>query len=163
MKKLFALLVCLGAVGCDFKVPLTTVPALDIDRQLVGMWERTKEDNKQEQLLVLPLGPREYLISFPAGNPDGAFAKVCLVKCADKLFAQVEWIGSAQGKLPDDGRVYLYATYTLRRDELRVNLLNSSLINRDIKTSAELAKAIEDNRDDAELFREPLVFVRATK
>ncbi len=163
MKKLLVVLVALAAVGCDYTVPLVKTSTMDLDRQLIGLWERTKEDNKLEQVVVLPFNAREYLVSFPAGNAESLFAKACLVKCAGKLFVQLEWIGTAQGKLPEAAQVFQFATYIVKGDELRVSLLNPSRIGKDIKSSEELVKAIEENRDDAELFREPMVYTKVTK
>lgn len=163
MKRWVGLMICLLAAGCDYTVPLAKAPAMDIDRRLVGLWERTQADNKLEQILVLPLGAREYLVSFHPADPDGIFAKGCLVKCAGKLLVQLEWFGTARGKTPDDPRVYQFAAYTVKGDELTVDLLNAAAIGRDFKATDELVAAIEANRDNAELFREPMVFTKVNK
>ena len=46
----------------------------------------------------------------------------------------------------------------MKGDVLTVRMLNTSVVSKDIKTRAELAKAIEKNRDNPQLLNEPMVF-----
>jgi hypothetical protein len=134
---------------------------MDMDSALVGLWARTNAQNRAEGLLVLPFNKQEYMISYPPDAKNGLFAKACLCNCAGKTFVQLQWLGTTKGTVPEDNRVYQFATYELSGQELRVLMLDTSVISKDTKTSVELIKAIEDNKDDPGLFREPMVFTKA--
>ena len=158
MKKTMVLVVCGVLVGCDYTVPLVKTPEMGIDSGVVGLWQRAKEDGQTESLLVLPLSKQEYMVSFPAGSKDAMFARVCLCRGAGKTLVQLEWIGTAQGKLPEDNRVFQFAAYSVAGDTITIRLLNADLVKRDVKSSDELAKAIADNKDKPDLFRNAMVF-----
>lgn len=51
-----------------------------------------------------------------------------------------------------------FAAYALAGDALTIRLLNADLVNRDVKSDAELARAINDKQDKPELFRNEMVF-----
>lgn len=159
MKRLLLVLMCGVLTGCDFSVPLVKGPEMVIDSGLVGLWERTN-DGQNESLLVLPLGKQEYLVSFPAGSTNAMFARACLCRVAGKTVAQLEWFGTARAKLPENSRVFQFAAYSIAGDALTIRLLNADLVNREAKTTAELAKAITDHQDKPDLFREKMVFGR---
>ena len=161
MKPFWIVAVCAMLAGCDYTVPLVTAPALDIDRAIMGVWERTTAQKQTERLLVLPLDQRQYLVAYPAGETHTMYAKGCLAKCADKTFVQLEWFGTADGKEPEDTRVYQLATYTLKGDELTVRMVSTDVVSKDITTSADLAKSIEKNKAKPELLGEPMVFKKA--
>ena len=144
--------------GCDFTVALVKTPELPIDQALVGAWSQSDENGKTDRLLVLPLGPNEYLVSFPAGEKNAMFARACLCRTEDRTLAQLTWFGTAQGVVPEDGRVYQYATYSVKGDTLYVNLLNADVVKRDTPTSEALIKAIAANKDKTDLFRETMIF-----
>lgn len=154
---------CLAVVGCDYTVPLAAEPALDIDAKLVGLWEQVKAKGEPQRLLVLPLSPREYLVSYPAGTGKELFAKACLWRGAGQTLVQLQWIGTAAGAVAEDARVYQFAAYELEGDELRVRLLNRKLGAAELKTPADLAKAIADAKDRPDLFRPPIVFRKVTE
>jgi len=158
MKKLMIMIACGVLVGCDYTVPLVKNPELGIDAGLVGLWQRAKEDGQLEQLLVLPMGKQEYLVAFPAGSKDAMFARACLCRIADKTLAQLEWFGTAKGNQPESKRVFQFAAYTLVGDKVTIRLLNADLVKKDAQSSAELAKAIADNKDNPDIFRNEMVF-----
>ncbi len=160
MKKVLVLVMVCGVLaGCDFSVPLVKAPERAIDPGVVGLWERTSGGQK-ESLLVLPLGKQEYLVSFPAGSTNAMFAKACLCSAAGKTLVQLEWFGTARATVPENGRVFQFAAYTLAGDALTIRLLNADLVNREAKSTAELVKAITDHQDKPELFRNEMVFGR---
>lgn len=155
------LIVCMMMVGCDYTIPLTTVPGPEIEKGLTGLWERVKDKNPVERLLILPLDAHNYLVSFPAHKSDGLFAKATPCLCAGKTLVQVQWIGTAGGKLPDDNRVYQVVSYGMAGDQLSIRLLNTAVIGKETQSTAELRRAIEKNIGRADLFNEPLVFTRS--
>jgi hypothetical protein len=162
MRKMLAIAIAVILFGCDFKVPLVEAPALEIDKSLIGLWEATENGKQPERLLVLPLGTREYMVSYPAGAKDGLFARACLARCGEMTLVQLEWIGTAEGKLADDGdrRVYQVAKHSLENDKLEVRMLSTSLVDKEATSTAQLRKTIEKNRDHEDLFGEPTVFQR---
>ncbi|MCX6993785.1 MAG: hypothetical protein NT011_11685 [Kiritimatiellaeota bacterium] len=160
MKKLLAFVVCGMLVGCEYNVQLVKTPELGIDSVAVGLWQRSKEDGQKESLLVLPLNKQEYMVSFPAGSKDAMFARACLCRTADMTLVQLEWIGAAQGGIPENNRVFQFATYSVAGDTITVRMLNADVVKKDVKSTAELAKAIADNKDKPDIFRDKMVFTK---
>ncbi|OPZ20545.1 MAG: hypothetical protein BWZ10_00647 [candidate division BRC1 bacterium ADurb.BinA364] len=107
---------------------------------------------------MLPLNAREYLVSYPAGTEDAMFGRACLCRVAERTMVQIEWFGTARGDLPNDQRVYQYGVYSVDGETLTFQLLNSDVVSKDIKSAEELAKAIEANRENPNLFKEKMVF-----
>lgn len=158
MKKLLMLLACGLLVGCEYTLPLVQTPETDIDNAVLGLWQRTKEDGKIEQLLVLPLDKREYLVSYPAESDNAMFARACLARAGGKTLVQLKWFGTAEGNVPDDKRVFQYVTYSVSGDKLSFRLLNSEVVKKDVNSADALARAIAANADKPELFKEAVVF-----
>ncbi len=159
MQRVMLLLACALVSACDYRVPLVTEPALDIDRSIIGLWQEDKE-GEVNQLLILPLDERAYLVSYPSGGHDAMYARAALCRVADLTLAQLEWLGTDRGDTADDDVVYQYAAYTLEGDTLHVRLLNPFAVDNDIESSNELVKAIEEKADDPDLFRNIMVFQR---
>jgi hypothetical protein len=163
MKKLLTLLACALLAGCDYTVPLTTAPAMELDKSLLGLWENSTEDNKIDQLLVLPLDAKEYLVSFPSGDKDGMFARACLCRAGDKTLVQLKWFGTADGKLPEDNRVYQYASYAVEGGKLTVRFLNTEVVSKNAASTEELAGFIAANGDKTNLFKAGTIFTKVNK
>ena len=144
--------------GCDYCVPLVSAPTQPIEAGLLGVWQQQKEGGSPATLLVLPLGGTEYLVSFPAGAPDAMFARACLGRVGDRAILQLQWLGTAKGATPENDRVYQYAAYTIAGDTLTARLVNADRVDRDAKSADELRRAITATTDEADLFREPMVF-----
>lgn len=158
MKKMLVLVSCMALLGCDYMVPLVEKPEIDIDRAALGLWRRTKDGGESEQLLVLPLGKKEYLISYPAGSKDAMFARGCLWRCEGLTLIQLDWIGTARGKLADNKRTFQYAAYVVERGSLRIRMLNVDIIDNKISSSAALAKEIASKVEEPELLIDEKVF-----
>ena len=144
--------------GCDYTTPLVATPEIEIDQALVGLWQSTKPGGPADKLLVLPLNPREYLVSYPAGKDDAMFGRGCLWRGAGLTLVQLDWFGTARAALPEDRRTFQFAAYTVAGGQLSVRLLNADLVKNDVQTPDELAKAIAAHKDDETLFREALLF-----
>jgi hypothetical protein len=162
-KTLIMLMAAVLFAGCDFTVPLVTTPGMDIDKSLLGLWQGTGDDGKIEQLLVLELDAREYLVSYPSASKDGMFARACLCRADNQTLVQIKWVGTANGNPPDDNRVFQYASYTVSGDKMSVRFLNNEVVNKDAASSAELLKSIAANRDKPDLFRTAAVFTKVSK
>lgn len=163
MKKLLIVLLCGLLPGCEYTVPIVTTPETAIDNSVVGLWQRTKEDGQAEQLLVLPLDKREYLVSFPANVKDTMFARACLCRANDLTLVQLKWFGTAEAKLPDDNRVFQFVTYSVTSNKVTVRLLNSDVVKKEVASTEELIKAIAANRDKPDLFKDEMVFTKVSK
>lgn len=167
-----ALLVCLAllAVGCEYAVPLVADSEMPVDRSIVGLWQRVAREGESprqhpEHLLVLPWSQTRYVVGYPAKSPHAMIANAALVDVADIRMAQLEWIGTIEGRLPENDNTFQYATYTLDADDenrLTVRLLNSDVVTRDATSAADLNDAIRRNSDNPDLFRAPMVFTRVT-
>lgn len=158
MKKLVLItLSCICVLGCDYTVQLVDTPNIDIDQSLVGLWER-KGDNGYQKLLILPMGAKEYIVSFPYGGSDAMFARACLVKNSDITMAQLNWLGTAQATLPDDNRTFQYVSYEISDDRLTVRLLNTDLVPKQLNSSKLFIDSIETNKDNPELFHNKMIF-----
>lgn len=144
--------------GCDYTTPLVATPEIEIDQALVGLWQSTKPGEPADKLLILPLNPREYLVSYPAGKDDAMFGRGCLWRGAGLTLVQLDWFGTARAALPEDRRTFQFAAYTVAGGQLSVRLLNADLVKNDVQTPDELAKAIAAHKNDAALFREALLF-----
>lgn len=160
MRCLLLISLCLLLAGCEYTVPLVQNPGMQMDSDLIGLWERTESASSRHQALVLPFDDTHYVFSYRTDPKEGAMAKASLVECADMTLVQIEWMGSVKGKLPENDRIYQYASYTLEGDTLRVALLNSAVVPKDVMSSAELRDTIEARQDHPDLFRPPMVFRR---
>ena len=156
------LLIWIALLGCDYTVPLLSTPTADIDGSALGLWQRTKDDGSTEELLVLPLSRKEYLVSYPAGNATSMFAKACLWHSGTMTLVQLNWFGTAKAESPKDKRTYQFAAYTVAGDEIRIRLLNTKVVNKDIGSSEALLKAIEENKSNPSLFRQKMLFKKVT-
>jgi len=161
MKTIALCILGLVLAGCEYTVPLAATPELKLDPAVVGVWQRVLPDGKKERLLVLPLGETEYLVSLPSETADAMFARACLVKVGEETLAQLRWFGNARGALPADGRAYQYVTYSVIEGTLSLQLLNSDIVPKDIRTTEDLFRAIAANLDHPDLLREPMVFEKA--
>ncbi len=144
--------------GCDYTVPLVRMPEVAIDTDLIGKWERTAKGGEVESLLVLPLSKVEYLVVFPAGEKNEMFAKGCLWSNDSRTLIQLDWIGTAQPKLPENDRTFQYVSSSVEGNTLTLRLLNPDVVSKDIVSSEALAQAIADNKDNPKLFREEMIF-----
>jgi hypothetical protein len=154
-------LMCLAGVwlaGCDYTVPLVQTPAVDLDNALVGRWQKTGSADGTDQLLVLPLGKREFLVVFPAGSKDAMFARGSLWRQADLTLMQLDWFGTAQGKLPTDSRTYQYAAFDIAGDTLRVRLLNPDTVDKAAASTEALQQAILASQANPKLYRDAMTF-----
>ncbi len=166
VKSIFILLVCGLVLGCEFSLPLSKAPQMDIDDGLIGLWSRTTQ-GETKKLLVLPLNEKKCLVEFLAGEKNAIYAKAWLCEVADMKLTQLRWFGTAKGTLPKEelpeGKkdlVYQYVKYSLSEDTLTFTLLNSNALPNDITTREDLVQAIVDNKDNPNLFRDELVFTR---
>ncbi|MDD5261107.1 MAG: hypothetical protein PHD76_04590 [Methylacidiphilales bacterium] len=164
MKNLLILSACILLAGCDYTAPLVKTPSEDIDKTVVGQWQRElKESNKSEKLLVLALDSKEYLVVYSTEHGNTIYARGCLCHAAGLTFVQLKWFGNGQAEAPDDNRVYQFVGYSVAGNKLTVRMLNPDVVKRDAATSEELAREILAAKDNPHRFKEEMVFTKANK
>lgn len=156
MKNLPLLFLFVFLIGCEYSVPLIQSPDKNIDRAVLGLWERTV-DIRSEKLLVLPLDENEYLVSY-SDRDGGMFARAGLAEVGGKTFVQIKWLGTNEGGLPDTDQVYQYATYEVNKTSLSVQMMSRDVISPEVKSTDELSKAIQENLENSDLLKEAMVF-----
>ena len=148
--------------GCDYTVPLQETPRYEIVPELVGLWQRPRDAKEQaDSLLVLPLTRREYLVSFPAGTPKAMFARAMFCRVDELRLVQLEWLGTGEAQLPEDNKVFQYASYELDKNRIVIRLLNTEVVGGKHPSAAALADAIKANKDHPGLFKHKMVFNRS--
>ncbi len=144
--------------GCDYTTPLLKKPDRGIDESLLGLWKKTGGGEHAETLLVLPLGEREYMISYPLNTENALFARACLSQAAGITLVQMNWFGTSKGVVPNDNRTFQFVSYKIEEDLLTIQLLNPDIVAKDIDTPDALAKSIIENKVNPELFRDKMIF-----
>jgi hypothetical protein len=156
--------VSLWAAGCVYEAPLVEEHVLPIDRSVLGLWEYVPaEDEKQaapERMLVLPYSETEYLIHYPLGK-GGMYFRAYPIRVGDFTGVQLKLLGGDDGP-PADGEKNLYHVAACERvaDGLMVRTLNQSVVDDDLKGSAELRASFLRHQGDPVLFNEPGRFRR---
>ena len=163
MKRLLLAILCLALAGCDFTVSLSDTPEMAIDARATGLWVTTKPHGNTEHLLVLPFNEREYIIIWPKGGTTELYARAHLFDFHGKTLVQLEWFGNSDGVVPDDNRIYQYASYAVTGDELEIQMLNTDVVGKDFQSSAELARVIAANMDNPALFRDKTTYKKVQK
>jgi len=160
MKRMLWVVLCVTLTGCDYTVPLVKSPGTDMDRSVIGRWQRSEADGQTESLLVLPFNKREYMVCYPAGSDDAMFARASLWHGDGMTLVQLDWFGTARGSLPDDNRTFQFVAYAVDGERLTVRLLNPEVVDKDVASAEDLAQALDVNRDDPALFRSEMVFAK---
>lgn len=165
MKRVMLVLLVVGTLlaGCDYTVPLVKTPDIKIDNAITGLWQKTGDTGKIENLLVLPMSEQEYLVTFPAGSENAMFARACLWRGAGLTLVQLNWFGTAQGKVPDDNKTFQLVSCAIEGDTMKVRLLNPDVFPKRVALSDDLAKTIAAKKDDPKLFRAEMVFQKVTR
>jgi len=161
MRKWILPVVCALLAGCDYTVSLVDKPDAEIDRTILGLWQRTNEEAKVEDLVILPLGDKEYMISYPTDSGKAMYARGCLARVDDLALVQLTWFGNSDGGVPDDGKVYQYVTYAVDGDVLSFRLLNDDVVGKDAAASLGMAAAIREKKGEKDLFEAPMAFRKA--
>ncbi len=144
--------------ACDHRVPLSGEAAGPADRTLVGLWSRT-ENSTEHRLLILPLGPREWLVGWSAGGSTMLYARGWPVRWGETQLAQLEWIGTGEGRAAEGDRPFQLAAWSVAGRELTIRLVNGD-VGREATNATELAAALEAARARGQWLRDPMVFRR---
>lgn len=154
MRKAAAILLVLLAMitaGCDYDAPLAEKQGLPLDPSLFGVWEGGSGNDK-EIWTISRYSPSEYSFSLAGGTTNigditvrGYPIRVAGVYCVQLVIT---------AKNPYAVK-YAVISYERSGDDLMVRTLNSGVINKDLKSTAELRRAFSENRNNQNLFNAP--------
>jgi len=163
-KRLLAIcLFCFGLAGCDYSVPLVETPSISRDDAVLGSWEKRLVNGELQRLLILPMDDREYLVVFPAKSKNAMFSRAALWSGPWGKWAQLDWLGTEDGEIPENDLTYQFAMYTVDEDELIIQLLNPDIVSGKKKSALEIEKSIVENHNHPRLFREAMIFRKVEK
>ncbi len=151
-------MLCICFQGCDYTLKLVDKPTINIDRSVIGLWQRTNDNGQIENLLILPLDNKEYMVSFPAGSNNAMFARASLWSEKEMVLVQLNWFGTADGKIPNDKKTFQYASYKVNDVSLTVSLLKPETISEKLTSTKKFVQNIEKNKNNPKLFRSKMVF-----
>ncbi len=153
--------------GCEYEAPLTEEHTIPVDASLIGLWKPVPEPGEQvdtgEGMLVLKYSPTEYLIHSPTGD-DGIYYRGYPIKIGGISCVQLEIVGVRDGP-PNEKEKNLFhvAAYEIKAGMLEVRLLNSDVVDDDLKDAAALRKAFLENIGNKDLFEESVRFRKYKK
>jgi lipopolysaccharide export LptBFGC system permease protein LptF len=144
----FGVAVCLcilAFTACEYEVPITSSPTRKVEEQLLGNWSSL--DGK-EKMKVRRLDDSIYIVYF-----DGDLFRAYHSDVADTPFVSAQDLNSRDRK-------YAYVVWKLSNDGKRLSLrsVQSKVVPRGKKDSAEIAELLKENARNPELFGEGIEF-----
>lgn len=164
MKRLLLLLAILliFVAACEYQNPLSENQNVPIDPALLGLWVPSPDNNEppppNEWILALKYSDTEYMIQYQTGS-DSMYFRAYPIKIGDISCMQLQLIGYSSGPIKKSDLPYQVALFTLNGDTVTIAMLNTSLVNKDLRGAA-LKDAFLKNSKNANLFREPAKFKR---
>lgn len=144
----FGVAVCLCILAfsaCEYEVPITSSPTRKVEEQLLGNWSSL--DGK-EKMKVRRLDDSIYIVYF-----DGDLFRAYHSDVADTPFVSAQDLNSRDRK-------YAYVVWKLSNDGKRLSLrsVQSKVVPKGKKDSAEIAELLKENARNPELFGEGIEF-----
>jgi hypothetical protein len=141
--------VCLCVCACEYEVPITSTPTRKVQERLLGNW--TSSDGK-EKMKVRRLDDSIYIVYY-----DGDLFRAYHSDVAETPFASVQDLNS-------NDRKYAYVVWNLSDDgkHLRLRSVNRNVIPQEKKDSTAIAKFLEENAKNPDLFGEAIQFDKET-
>lgn len=143
-------LVCIFAfAACEYEVPITPSPTRKVQERLLGNW--TSSDGK-EKMRVRRLDDSVYIVYY-----DGDLFRVYHSDVAETPFVSVQDLNS-------NDRKYAYVIWNLSDDgkRLRLRSVNRNVIPQEKKDSTAIARFLEENAKNPDLFGEEIQFEKET-
>lgn len=162
MNTLLRTLACLGMsfllASCVFEEPFEPQANIPVDAKLLGCWAEA-DAKGAKRMLVLQHSANEYLVHYPQ-DEDGMYFRAYAVELEGRNFIQIQLIGTADQ--PATGKERRYHLFEAKREgeSLGLRALNTDLLGKDLKTTAELRKAFAAHKEDPNLFGETTTFKR---
>ena len=150
--------VCFGAIvllcifaftACDYEVPITPSPTRKVQERLLGNW--TSSDGK-EKMRVRRLDDSIYVVYY-----DGDLFRAYHSDVAETAFVSVQDLNSSD-------RQYAYVIWNLSDDgkHLRLRSVNRNVVPQEKRDSTAIAKFLEENAKNPDLFGEEIQFDKET-
>ena len=161
----------MGAVllfcGCEYEAPLTEDHTIAIDSAVLGLWEAIpdegEEPDQDERMMILKYSNTEYMIHYPVKD-DGIYFRAYPVKIGDVSCVQLQAIGTGDGPPEKDEKsLFHVASYRLTGAELEIKILNTGLVDDDLKTTDALTHSFLKHKGSKKLFINPGRFRRVKK
>lgn len=133
--------------GCDYKVPIKSVPTRKVEERLLGDWV---SKNGTEKLKVRKLDDSIYICSY-----NGDWFRAFHSDVGKTSFITVQDIESAERK-------YVYLTYTISADgkQLGLSVVSPKVIPIETKDSATIQRLLEENLQNPALFDKEEQFIK---
>ena len=152
--------------ACEYEEPLTQEHNIPVDPSVLGLWEEVPEKGvspgPDQRMMVMKFSETEYLIHHPMGK-DGLYFRGYPINVGGISCVQVQLIGNADGDIKDKERGYHVVSYRHTKEALLITVLNTDLVDTDLKSSADLRQAFLKNKDNPALFNSPGTFRRVKK
>ena len=150
--------------GCEYESPLTKEHNIAVDSAVLGLWEaipdKGEEPKQNERMMILKYSGTEYLIHYPVGK-DGSYFRGYPIKIGGVSCVQLQVIGTKAGPPEkDEKNLFHVVSYRLASDELEIKILNSGLVDDDLKTTEALTQSFLKHKGNKKLFINPGRFRR---
>jgi hypothetical protein len=153
---MFLALTVLLLVGCEYDSPLTKEHSIAVDSAVLGLWEPIPaegEEPKQDlRMAILKFSDTEYLVHYSIWEDDLYF-RCYPIEIGGISCIQLQVIGSSYG--PPLKVLFHVVSYQVMNDELEIRVLNTHLVDCDLKTMEGLVDAFLKHKDNKELFTDP--------
>ena len=143
-------LLCIFAfTACDYEVLITPSPTRKVQERLLGNW--TSSDGK-EKMRVRRLDDSIYIVYY-----DGDLFRAYHSDIAEAAFVSVQDLNSSDRK-------YAYVIWNLSDDgkHLRLRSVNRNVVPQEKRDSTAIAKFLEENAKNPDLFGEEIQFDKET-
>jgi hypothetical protein len=174
MKRVVMLvIVALFLVGCEYESPLTKEHSISVDSAVLGLWElvpeKGEDSDQNMRMLILKYSGTEYLIHQFEGK-YGMYYRGYPIKIGNVPCVQIESIGTENGPLDKDDiyvtpetnewPIFDVVSYALANGELTIKILNTDLVDNELKDSEALRKSFLKHKGNKDLFIKPDKFRR---
>ena len=150
--------------GCVYESPLTAEHGLAVDPAVLGLWEPVPDEgdepDQDARMMILKYSDTEYLVHYPTGK-DGLYFRAYSVKIGSVSCVQLQLIGTGGGPPKDDAKELFHVVqYRCENGRLEIKTLNSDVVDKGLKESSALQKALLTHKDNKDLFTDPGTFRR---
>ncbi len=153
-------LLALLLIGCEYDSPLTKEHSVSVDSAVLGLWEEIHDEGGEpERMMILKYSTTEYLIHYPVGK-DGFYYRGYPIKIGGISCVQLQIIGTKDGPLKGEKEAFLVVSYQLTDGKLEIKILNTDLVDDDLKTTEALVQEFLNHKDNKDLFINPGRFKR---
>ena len=142
--------------GYGYEAPLTEEHSISVDQSVLGLWEPIPDEGEQldpnDRMIILKYSATEYLIHHPTGK-DGMYFRGYPIKIGGVSCVQIQVIGTAKGNLDrHEKELFHVVSFRLLDRKLEIKMLNTELVDDDLKDSDKLKKAFLKHKDNKDLF-----------